>query len=97
MLLVTFAVILEPYDNGVPISLITATGFILMELVSILENAAAIGVWIPPILLDMLEKRHDQKAGRLKQKAGFSGTSATLDRNTRAVEARTAQAEQPRL
>lgn len=90
LLLVTVAIILEPYANGLPISMLIALGFIGMEGISIAENAAVLGVPLPPQLLQILEKFQNSKEDKLSQK---SGSKAAIERNTAALQMRIEQTE----
>jgi hypothetical protein len=64
-----------------------------MEGLSIVENAAALGIWIPAPLLDVLEKMQKRRADTLDQKTG--GQVAALNRNSAALEARVEQHNHP--
>lgn len=44
------------------ISVVVAGAYVVHELVSIVENAAAAGLWIPPILLEFIKKA-EKKVG----------------------------------
>jgi toxin secretion/phage lysis holin len=78
LLLTAVGIILEPFANGLPLSTLIATGFIAMEGLSIVENAAALGIWIPAPLLDVLEKMQNHRAGILNQKSGVAAPSAPV-------------------
>lgn len=94
LLLVAVAIVLEPYANGLPLSMLVALGFIAQEGLSIMENAAALGIWMPQPLIDVLEKLQKGKKERLSQK---TGTDAALDRNTAAVNRRADQQDSPQV
>lgn len=52
---------IEPFANGVPLLGPTALYFIVTEAISILEHAGALGVPLPPVLLEALAKLREQK------------------------------------
>lgn len=67
LILVATTKVLEPYQ-GLPLSMMVATGFCAMEGLSILENAAMLGIPIPGFLRDVLEKMQSERAAKLDQK-----------------------------
>lgn len=56
LLLVGLGVILEPYAQEVPLGKMLALSFSVVEVLSIIENAARAGVPIPEVLRDFLIK-----------------------------------------
>lgn len=87
MLFVVVGIVIEPFANGLPLSVIFATGFLIQELLSIVENMAALGIKFPSAVLEVLEKFQDSKKCKLDQKA--RGASV-LERNTVAQDENTA-------
>lgn len=55
LLLCAMCNVVEPYTSGIPITTLAAGAFILFECTSIVENAAACGIPIPPVVLSSLE------------------------------------------
>lgn len=93
LLLTAVGIILEPFANGLPLSTLIAMGFIAMEGLSIVENAAALGIWVPAPLLEVLEKMQRRRAGTLEQKSG--GQIAALNLKSAALDARVEQHNHP--
>lgn len=91
------AAVLTPFANGLPLHKLVAICFIVSEFLSIAENAGLLGVPLPAILTDTLEKlRADAEAKR-----GIAKTTVVLippnmeardaiDANTAATVANTA-------
>jgi phage-related holin len=67
-LLVSVAVMLEPFSNGVPVGRLTAFAFIITELISIGENANALGLPMPRVIIEWLEKAKENARQRVDQK-----------------------------
>lgn len=53
---------LQPFANGIPLLAPCAAWFIVSEAISIIEHCGALGVPLPPFLLDSLAKIREQKA-----------------------------------
>ncbi len=68
LILVGVASAVEPYAGGIPLSKGVALFYVAAEFLSILENAAAIGVPLPQVLIDALSK--------LKEAGGQKGVLA---------------------
>ena len=69
LLMVTMGQILEPFANGVPLTLMFATGFVFQEVLSITENMAAMGVPIPQSVVDVLDKVQTGRKAKLEQRS----------------------------
>lgn len=68
ILLVGMAAVIEPFAQGLPLAQIVAMFYSLTEAVSILENAAALGLPLPAQLVDVLAKLKDGQKMRADQK-----------------------------
>lgn len=60
IMLVGVAGVIEPHADGIPLTKLVAGCFCATELVSLLENAVALGVPVPRALRDVLEKFQDK-------------------------------------
>lgn len=61
LLILGVAAVIEPYAQGLPLTKLVALFYVVTETLSILENAAAVGVPLPPVLTDALAKLHAAK------------------------------------
>ncbi len=94
LLLVSVSIVLEPYANGLPLSMLVSIGFIAQEGLSILENAGALGIPMPQALVEMLEKLQKGRKERMTQK---TGANDAMNRLTGAMETRIAQEEEKKV
>src|SRR6478672_8235343 len=56
ILLVAMGIALEPLCNGLPVSTLIALGYVKGEVLSIMENASALGLPLPAIISEVLAK-----------------------------------------
>lgn len=61
MIIVGIASVLDPFAQGIPVGKIVAIFYIITEALSVLENAAILGVPLPAMLVDTLLKVRDSK------------------------------------
>ena len=62
MLLVALGFVIEPFAHGVPAGTLTASAFLVSESLSVMENAALLGLPVPSVLTDALSKLRGEKA-----------------------------------
>lgn len=68
ILILALSAAMEPFAGGIPLANMVALLYIKNELISIAENAAALGVQFPDAIMEMLSKVQTQKAAKLEQK-----------------------------
>lgn len=62
IILIGLASVLEPFAQGIPLSKLVATFYIVTEALSIVENAARCGVPLPSALVESLAKLREGQA-----------------------------------
>ena len=67
VLIVGMCKAIEPYTYGLPMANIVALYFCAVECLSILENAALLGIPLPPVLVETLTKLRDSTKNQLWQ------------------------------
>jgi toxin secretion/phage lysis holin len=67
-LMVGVGVALEPLANGIPVGQLAALAFVVTEAISICENAAALGLPMPRVIMDVLIKLKEDQQKRIEQK-----------------------------
>jgi toxin secretion/phage lysis holin len=60
LLLIGVAAVLQPFAGGLPLTELVALAFVVVESLSIVENAAASGIPIPRALADVLAKLKEE-------------------------------------
>lgn len=78
IILVGLAMLLEPFSSGTPLGKLVSLFYIVMEAISILENAGALGVPIPRALKEVLQKLREDKQKKSEQKLPDPGKSTTV-------------------
>lgn len=77
VLLVGVAAVFEPYTSGMPLTKIVALFYCATEAISILKNAAVLGIPLPKPLVEILEKVRDANDDTTKVK--ITKTEVELD------------------
>lgn len=67
-LMVGVGVALEPLANGIPVGQLAALAFVVTEAISICENASALGLPMPRVIMDVLIKLKEDQQKRIEQK-----------------------------
>lgn len=62
LLMVIVMVVLDPFTPGLDTAKATASAFLGTELISIIESLGALGIPIPPVIMDVLSKLHPEKS-----------------------------------
>lgn len=62
LILVAAGFVLAPLSHGIPVGTLAALGFCTSETLSIVENAAKIGIPVPQVIIDVLGKLRGEKA-----------------------------------
>lgn len=78
LIMVGLGSVLEPFTQGIPLSRLVGIFYICTEALSILENAAAAGVPLPAVLVDMLAKLKDSQRTARAQKDGLGIPSVNV-------------------
>lgn len=80
ILMVGTGAIMQPYAQGLALSQMIATVYIITELISITENVARSGVPMPEIVMNLLQKLRGEKASVNDSQQSNATTSITVGR-----------------